>query len=326
MLSPYLLLHRLVGILLVLLGLFVLVGWVLRNEVMIRIIPNSPAMAINTASMLLTAGVCLWCAQRQGMARRCYLLGSLLLIVLPCAILSQHLFDVNLGIDLARVHAGIGDGHAAPGRTAPNACIAFLATGLLFYLNRVSVTPTRLRRTSYLLAALPLLIGGLALLGYLLNLQAMYTVASYNRMAMLTGLGIFTLGAGLAGYVGHFNVQEIRSPRDNVKQITRLSVALLTSFAIVAGLTGFAILRQGFEESSKESLLELGFSSVAVFDRGGQLLVRVGEDMAADTSARIPLESRPGWNYSGTADTAFAAATRSCMTPPSSACSALKRD
>src|SRR5690606_16567601 len=47
----------------------------------------------------------------------------------------------------------------------------------------------------------------------------------------------------------------INTAVNQAHRIVRLSATLLTVFAVTAGLTGFAILRHGFEESSRNNLL-----------------------------------------------------------------------
>ncbi|MBC7686267.1 MAG: hypothetical protein H7176_13715, partial [Bdellovibrionales bacterium] len=113
------------GFLLCALGLFVISGWIMGNHAMVRIVPGSVAMSINTALMFLVAGCCL-----VARARRAIEAGAWFIIALSGAILSEHLFDIDLPIDLAGVHDALGDGHAKPGRTAPNACAGFLLAGI----------------------------------------------------------------------------------------------------------------------------------------------------------------------------------------------------
>lgn len=252
--SLYPLQHRFAGILLCLLGAFILSGWLLSNEVMIRVVPGSPAVAINTALMLLLSGFCLLTAEKAGVFKQLYLGAATVLIALPLAILSQHIFHLNLSIDLAGVHAVLGDGHSFPGRTAPNASIGFLCAGLIFVLNRNRTSGVRYRRLCITLAGLALALGVLALLGYVLHLEAMYQLATYNRMATLTAIGISVLGIGVWNLSSNMKDNMPDTAVSQARRIIRLSATLLTAFAVTAGLTGFAVLRHGFEETSKNNL------------------------------------------------------------------------
>lgn len=251
--SPYPLQHNFAGILLCLLGAFLLAGWVTGNSLMVRVVPGSPAVAINTAALFFIAGICLILADSRGLAKRLYRLGVAVLMALPAAVLSQHLLDVNLGIDWASVHAALGDGHTYPGRTAPNACLGFLFAGIVLALGGSEASRRRYRGLCLALSGTTLFIGMFALLGYVLHLEAMYHLASYNRMATLTAIGMSLLGLGLCSLCNAVG-GDSHSASGQANRVTRLSATLLTVFAFTAGLTGFAILRPSFEESSHENL------------------------------------------------------------------------
>ncbi|MEC4720943.1 response regulator [Noviherbaspirillum sp. CPCC 100848] len=272
----YPLLPRIAGSLLCLLSLYVLTGWTFEQSDMIRIVPDSPAMAINTALMFLLSGSCLLLAESRGLLLRLYRAAALAVVLLAAAILSQYVFGISLGIDLPAVHAALGDGHERPGRTAPNACIGFIMAGLVF-LRRTFVagalTATARRRKMRFeaaFAAVTTLIGATALLVYLLNLGAMYYWASYNRMATMTALGIMVLGGGLWGLCRIEQAAEARTAEERARKITTLAGGLLTVFAIAAGLGSFALLRHGFEESARDNLVAdtntTGFSIASSLD------------------------------------------------------------
>lgn len=252
--SLYPLQHRFAGILLLMLGAFLLFGWMIGSELMVRTVPGSPAVAINTALMLFLGGVCLVSAEKKGRAELFYLMSAGIIVALSLAILGQTILHVDFGIDWAATHAALGDGHSHPGRTAPNACIAFLFAGVVFILNRKAETKQKHRRISLILSGLVLAIGILALLGYVLHLEAIYQLATYNRMAVLTAVGTTALGVGVWSFSSTAEDRGSVTAASQSHRITRLSATLLTVFAVTAGFTGFAILRHGFEESSTENL------------------------------------------------------------------------
>ncbi|WP_192805150.1 response regulator [Noviherbaspirillum aerium] len=258
------------GSLLCLLGLLVLGGWMSGNVNMTRIVPQSPSMAINTAIMFLLSGSCLLLARRTGLLLLLYRACALGIVLLAATIFSQYVFGTHLGIDLPAVHAALGDGHDAPGRTAPNACIAFILSGIAFLRYTLGHATARNWRLERACAALTALIGLAALLGYLLNLDAMYHWASYNRMATMTAVGIAVLGMGLWSLCQDRSTLPAETPEARARRITTLAASLLTVFAAAAGLAGFAILRHGFEESSSDNLLAsaktTGFSITSSLD------------------------------------------------------------
>ena len=118
-------LSQIIALAIALLGAYVVSGWVLGNEVMVRIVPNSVAMGLNTALLFIAAALCLWPASWPRVFSRLPTLCAWLLILLPCAILFEHWRDINLGIDWTALHAIVKDGNPRPGRTAPNTCIGF---------------------------------------------------------------------------------------------------------------------------------------------------------------------------------------------------------
>lgn len=237
---------------LLLLACYVLTGWVRSDPAMVRVVPGSVAMSINTALMFLMCGACLMLTRRAQWQRWAALVLSLIVTVLSSAILSQHAFDFELGIDMADVHQALGDGHSKPGRTAPNACIGFLSAGLAFMLVNVRRRALERRTAAAVIATLPLIIGIAALIGYFLSLDAMYRIASLNRMALFTAIGMTTLGLGLRSLIAASPAPAHGETHDEAARITRLAALLLVIFAIATGLSSFALLRGSFEQSAAQ--------------------------------------------------------------------------
>lgn len=240
------------AVFLLLLAGYVLIGWVRGDAAMVRVVPGSVAMSINTALMFLMCGACLLLTNRGQWQRWTALALSLVVTALSSAILSQHVFGVDLGVDMAAVHQALGDGHSKPGRTAPNACIGFLSAGLAFLFVNVRRRPLQRRTAAAVVATLPLIIGIAALIGYFLSLDAMYRIASLNRMALFTAIGMTTLGLGLRSLIAPRPVTVSGETPDEAGRITRLAALLLVIFAIATGLSTFALLRGSFEQSAAQ--------------------------------------------------------------------------
>lgn len=246
--------HKMAGMLLCLLSSVVLAGWLLQNQAMVSIVPGSVAMTINTALLFLSAGVCLLLVLQDGLAGRITAWCSGLLIVLPAIILLEHALDISLGIDLAHVHAALDPMQPRPGRVAPNACLAFLLTGVVLRLRRRASHSKPVQLVLSILTITVLVIGLAGLFGYLLNLETMYQIASFNRMAAATAFGIGMMGFGLWFLTRAVIAREARLLAHEAQRITRLSAEVLAILAIVAGLSGFAILRQGLEQSMSDNM------------------------------------------------------------------------
>lgn len=239
------------AVLLCFLGLFVLTGWAIGSETMVRLIPGSVAMSINTAIMFLVGGLALASARRVGpWAGRLHLTLASVLVVLPLLILSQHIFDIDLGIDLASVHAALRDGHAKPGRTAPNACLGFLCAGIALLATRRAPRDQVAYVAALVLGVFVFTIGASAFLGYLLALDMLYQFASYNRMAALTALGMTVLGAAVWHFTAAHCTPDTSRERNEAKRVTTLAAILLVVFALSTGLASFGLLKHSFERTA----------------------------------------------------------------------------
>lgn len=122
------------------LALYVLTGWALGIEALVRVLPNSTAVPFNSALLFLVAAWCLWPEPDAALVPvrplRTHLqsvgrtVGPWLLIAVSGATLVEHVFGLLLGIDWESLHQSVNDGNAHPGRLAPNACIGFLLATL----------------------------------------------------------------------------------------------------------------------------------------------------------------------------------------------------
>gem|GEM_PF-1115214 len=243
---------RLSGIALCALGAWILAGWAIGDIRLVRVLPGSTAMAINTAVMFLLAGMTVLLSTGRGGPATLLRRGAIaVLIMLPLLILFQHATGIDLGIDWPAIHAALGDGHGKPGRTAPNACLGFLFAGIVFAMREARPADTPLSRLAIGLSAAVFVIGATAFAGFLLELEVLYQVATYNKMAVLTALGMTVLGIGcLALALGERHTDAAGDGR----RITALSALLLSAFAVVAGVTAFGILKDSYEQSAADSL------------------------------------------------------------------------
>ncbi len=238
-----------------LLGLFVIVGWMLHNEAMVRIVPGSVALGLNAAILFLASGLCLalfgTTYQTSPIIRVCIWL----LILLPSVILTEHLFNTDLGIDWVALHATVKDGNPYPGRVAPNTSLGFLFAGLIFLLFTRIAADKWAQWLATLFVYGTLALGFSGLIGYILNLEVMYRFTAYNRMAASAAFGLSVLGVGLWMLLQKAarSQPQARDPED--KRIIRTATVVLTVLALTAGMMGFATLQQGFEKSLADTAL-----------------------------------------------------------------------
>lgn len=151
-------------------------------------------MVINTASMLVVLGVGLWCAtlreSRIGSLIR--QLGAALAMLVGGLTLVEYAMQVDLAIDLLLPfeHQRNQSG-PFPGRMAPATALCILLSGLsLLLLKSRSLL-------SQAFAVSTLFIGLMALIGYVFDVSALYTVGLYTSMAIHTALALSLLSTGV---------------------------------------------------------------------------------------------------------------------------------
>jgi hypothetical protein len=128
---------KLIGIVLSLIALVVLTGWTIGSITLVKFVTGSPAMAMNSAALFFLCGINLIFPPAKERIWVPYRAVTLFIVVLSSAVLLEHVFNIDLGIDLANLQRSIPDSNPWPGRMAPNTCVAFISAGLvLFLLNR----------------------------------------------------------------------------------------------------------------------------------------------------------------------------------------------
>ncbi|MES2951976.1 MAG: response regulator [Pseudomonadota bacterium] len=261
--------RQMVAILIGSLALVVMSGWALGMESMVRILPDSTAMTLNTALLFLASAWCLWpvstsASPPSARSLRGRVIGAWLVIAVSGAMLAEQGFGISLGIDWAALHQSVGDGNTHPGRAAPSTCLGFMLAGAAFLVLGRDRAGLSSRRWADALVFTTLLVGVTALLSYGLNLEGLYQVAAYHRMAAPTALGMTLLGMGLwlQLQAQYRHAKHAESPD---LRIVRTAIVVLSIVVVCAGLGGFAVLKQGFEESMSASLLRTTVNSAAAF-------------------------------------------------------------
>ncbi len=261
--------RQVVAILIGSLALYVVSGRVLGSESMVRILPGSAAMTLNAALLFLASAWCMWPLPPSPSSAASASLGgrvacAWLMIAVAGATLAEHGFGISLGIDWTALHQTASDGNLHPGRAAPSTCVGFMLAGAAFLAmarDRVGLSG---RRWADALVFSTLLVGVTALLSYGLNLEGLYQVAAYHRMAAPTALGVTLLGLGLWLQL-QAQYRDTRHAESPDLRIVRTAIVVLSIVVVCAGLGGFAVLKQGFEESMSASLLRTTVNSAAAF-------------------------------------------------------------
>ena len=248
------------------LGIYVLIGWATGSSAMVRVTPNSVAVSINTAIMFLITAALFSMPLRAPRWSRVSRGFACALLVLACATLFEHLTGIALGIDLPHLHQVANDGSPAPGRPALNTCIGFLFVGTAL----IGLSKTR---SSQLWGAAivfctygTLGLGISGIIGYALDLEFMYRFAIYNRMALPTAIALALLGVDLwlALRTSAKTYGELPVAADI--RITQTAIVVLTGVTAVTCLSGFLVLKSGFEEIMLATSLRNATSYAGVFE------------------------------------------------------------
>ena len=181
-------------------GVVVLIGWLLRLPTPMTIFPGAVAMKANTALCFILAGIALVSLQENGAVapRRAALrnggrLCASLVTLVGAVTLCEDWFGWKVGIDQWFIHDGFTRPEAFPGRMAPAAALAFVLLGASQILTGA---PARHRWPAQGLALLASLIGVAALLGYVYQPPALDRLPNHTAVAVHTAWLFIILGAG----------------------------------------------------------------------------------------------------------------------------------
>ncbi|QDG50631.1 hypothetical protein FIV42_07765 [Persicimonas caeni] len=227
------------GLILAVAIVVLVVGWIFGVPAAQRIAPGLASMKANTAvGFILLSGALLTLVHWKGNAGRWVTrLAALAAVVLGAATLSQDLWGINLGIDTLIAE----DPHSVltwhPGRMSPGTAIGFMLTGVA--LTAYASPWRRARRLADGLTFWVGVIGLLAIIGYVYNLERLYEVAPFNSMAVHTAVSFCVLACGLVSFDWREGPAEVLA-RDSVEGA--LSRRLVPTGLLVPAVLGVVFL------------------------------------------------------------------------------------
>jgi PAS domain S-box-containing protein len=189
------------GLIVVLLGVVVLLGWGIQSEALKTIFPGLVTMKANTAlGLTLCGGAMALLARSPAMPqlRHVATAAAAMAVVLGLLTLTQYFFHWNLGIDelLFRDPDDLV-GTSGPGRMAPSTAFCFALAGIALGLFSQPVSPRIRFPVVSAIAATLLVIGGAGTIGQLANGIFRLDFWNFSGMAIHTAFGFVSLGAGL---------------------------------------------------------------------------------------------------------------------------------
>ena len=181
-------------------GVLVLFGWHFDVAWLKSGLPNAVTMKPNTALCFVLSGISLWfLASRDVPGKNGVWVGracAMLVALIATLTLAEYLFGFNAHIDSALFLDVSGDPRVSHvGRMAPATAVAFLLTGIALILMRSH------RGWSLALAQsaaiITLLIGLIAILGYLYGVNQLHQFYTYSSVAPHSAVLLTVVGAGV---------------------------------------------------------------------------------------------------------------------------------
>jgi diguanylate cyclase (GGDEF)-like protein len=244
-------LSQLCGVTVLFIGATVLLGWTLHDRALIQIFSGLVGMVVNTAICLSLAGLCLALPKSLHYLPLIRRVCGIFLVVAATLVLSQSLFNVNLGIDWPELHEWLDDANPRPGRMAPNTCIGLIAAGLLLSMSgmRFGRRGIYLQRT---LIVATIAIGLSGLFGYFIKLELLYDLSGVTRMALHTAIAMTLLGLGL--WAETRPISSVRTLKEGGR-IMAFAAGALVVVAIVSGVSVFTFMQNRIERMTGDHLM-----------------------------------------------------------------------
>jgi PAS domain S-box-containing protein len=184
-----------VGVLVMILGLTVIVGWHAGVPQLVQLHPTFAPMKYNTALCFLCSGAALLAIRME--ARRLALFTGVIVALVGLLTLAEYTFDVDLGIDQLLFRTYIFTQTSHPGRMSPVAALVFSMVGLASVSAGIRPGGWQYRWVTGLLSSLVIALSSMALLGYATGLTGTYGWGLLSRMALHTACGFLILGVAL---------------------------------------------------------------------------------------------------------------------------------
>lgn len=214
-------------------GTLTLFGWILGVPRLASWDGDGITMKVNTALCAVATGIALLLSTldsprkrlAQVLASSAGLMGGLTLL--------EHLTGVNIGIDTFLFDEPAGaPATAAPGRMGPPAATSFLILG-----TGLSLLPAgpQARALVSSLAAAPMVIAMLGIIGHLYGASQLYDVASLTGIALQTATMIAALSIGLVAAVPEYGLAALLGRNDPGGAIFRRLIVPIVLVPVVLG-------------------------------------------------------------------------------------------
>src|SRR5262245_54257378 len=263
-------------------------GWLLHVPALVRGVPGSRSMVLQTAWSIAIAGAALVASAVLAEPRRAQRAAGGALVLIALAVFAEILTGVGVGIDLVPLHAWLDDGNPTPGRMSPNSALCILLAGaaLLFAPHAAD---RRLRMLARVLAGAVAVVGALGLAAHFVGLEsvrAWYEMRRLNQMAVPTGVAFVLLGSALTMRGAH---TAATSAQANVRTLVLGSALMLGAVAAAAGVAAFIVFERNVKLLVQERLVSLLGNRVRTVESEIAQRLTTAEAIATRPGARASL-------------------------------------
>ncbi len=247
---------KLLSVIIIAIGLLVMSGWLLNQELLKTVNPNLIIMVFNTAACFFLVAVAILLPESRPVLRQTgHRFIGIFIVIFAAVTFLQDILHTDFGIDQLFSKVTVGDYNPNPGRMAPQTSICFMLCGWTLIL----LHHRRKRWVNVVTQALTLFVMMLAIIGIAasaVRLELLYDWYRYGRMAVPTAACFLMLSTAL--WISWYH-QEARAGAYLEKQEKRISVTgiiIIAFVALSAGMSGFGILANQMEHMLELSLKE----------------------------------------------------------------------
>ena len=240
-------------------ALAALLGWVLGDESLKRVIPGFAAMNPVTALCLLAGGAALALLQRQAIVSK--VLAGLIIAVVLAKLL--HLAGAGPAVDQLLFTSRLGGGAGPPSRMAPNTAVALGLVGAALALTRSQSRGWLL--FSQVAAAAAATLALFAIIGYLLGMATLYGVAQFIPMAVHTAVAVLVLSVGTIAARSDSGPMLLLRDTGPAGLLARTTLPLAVLIPVLVGLLRLAGQRRGLYGTEDGIALQVLASVLVTF-------------------------------------------------------------
>ncbi len=224
-------------------GAAVLIGWWLDVPQLKTVLTGLVSMKANTAFAFILAGTgtILLSVTQHKYAITATKSIAVLIIFIAAMTLVEYITRYDFGIDELLFDDPDTSPSHYPGRMAIATALAFLLTGTALFIMPLLRKIPGLATLNHILIIGIASIGGLAMIGYILDFELLYSWYAYNSVALHTAIAFILVAAGF-WLISRKLLPEQFVARD--KQINRAAAYCLVITASMTGITSFGLMER----------------------------------------------------------------------------------